>query len=124
MPSIKFSHNYAKLDGQKSARLLDIVILDAKAVQANIRLVEYDTKYIPANLANSCACELHTDYEGDIEHCHYHLPKSGELIQLVFIGDTGIPFCTIRSRKGRYGDKYDYYKPLIGGWFDVVVKEA
>ena len=107
--------------GQLKARLLDVVLLDAKTL--NDDLVEYDTRYIPATLVDSCACELHTDYLGDKEHCHYPLPKRGELVQLIFLGNKGIPFCTIRTRKGRYGDKYEYYKPLIGEWFDVVVKE-
>jgi len=121
---IKFSHEYVKTWGQKSARLLAVDVVLLKAKELYPELIEYDTRYIPATLADSCACELHTDFEGDVEHCHYPLPK-GELIQLTFIGDKGIPFCTIRTRKGRYGDKLDYYSPLIGEWFDVIViKEA
>lgn len=115
MIEINFSHEYVKLNGQMKARLLDVIILDAKAVQANVRLIEYDTKYI-TNLANGGIEPMKYDY--------YPLPKSGELIQLIFMGDAGIPFCTIRSKKGKYGDKYEYYKPLIGEWFDIVVKEV
>jgi len=126
MPHIKFSHNYCKTWEQTRGRLLDVVLLDAKTL--NDDLVEYDTKYFPATLADSCGCELHTNFPGDEEHCHYPLPK-GELIQLIFVGDKGIPFCTIRTRyrydrgKNQKVDKCDYYSPLIGEWFDVVVKE-
>ena len=129
MLGIKFSHEYVKMWGQKSARLLAVDIVLLKARELSPELIEYDTKYIPATLEDSCGCKLHTDFDGDVEHCHYPLPK-GELIKLTFIGDKGIPFCTIRTRyrydrgKNQKVDKVDYYKPLISEWFDVVVKEA
>ena len=57
---------------------------------------------------------INTDFVGDIkEHRHYPLPKSGELIQLVFLGDKGIPFCTLRSTYSKMGNKIEYYKSKI-----------
>ncbi len=113
---IDFSHNYPKLHGQKKGLLVHVS--KAKQSDLNDSLVEYDTKYLPDSLEDSCGCELHTDFDGDIEHCHYELPK-GDLVILTFIGDNHIPFCTIRSRYGRYGDKYEYYSKHIGEWFDL-----
>lgn len=113
--NIKFSHNYTKLHDQVKGLLVHV--RKASWCDLNDDLVEYDTKYIPTT-ADSCGCELHTDYEGDIEHCNYPLPK-GELVVLTFIGDKGIPFSTIRSAYGEYGNKYNYYTKRIGKWFDL-----
>ncbi len=74
MSQIPFSHNYPKLWGQTSGRLLHVELLDAKNVQANKDLLEYDTKYADPNDYD----EYHPDFEGDIEHRHYPLPKSGQ----------------------------------------------
>lgn len=117
---IKFSHDYCKVHNQTSARLMDVSMIDAEELNAD--LIEYDTKYIPKSLSDSCSCELHTDFDGDIEHCHYPLPRTGELVILTFIGNKHIPFCTIRTAKGRYGNKYDYYAKKLGRWFDIVIE--
>ena len=83
---IKFSHNYPKLWGQKSAFLLYVELVERERLHKD--LLEYDTR------------------TGDLNEPYYKLPK-GTLIQLVFLGDKGIPFCTLR----RYvGAKYNYYK--------------
>lgn len=113
---IKFSHNYCKLYNQIEAKLMSVWLTDFKSLHTD--LIEYDTKYIP-ELTDSC--ESHTDFEGDIEHCHYPLPKN-DLVILSFIGDKHIPFCTIRSAKGRYCDKYQYYSNKIGQWFDIIIE--
>ena len=95
MLKINFSHIYPKLWGQTKATLLDIRILDAQAVQMNKDLIEYDTN---------------TDY--------YPLPTEGKLIQLIFIGNKDIPFCTLR----RYTpEKIRYYTKNINELFEVVI---
>jgi hypothetical protein len=95
--NIKFSHNYPKLWGQKKAELIGVRILNAQAI--NKDLIEYDTK----------------TSEGE----YYELPKKGELIQLVFVGDKDIPFCTLR----RYTEvKYLYYSENVGNTFDIVIE--
>ena len=58
-------------------------------------LIEYDTK-------NS---------KGE----YYKLPK-GTLLQLIFIGDNDIPFCTLRKYTPK---KYDYYIGSIGNIFAI-----
>lgn len=116
MNKIKFCHNYHKLFDQTTAKLLAIELLDAKDVQGNQQLINYDTLYFTEHRTGSSAN-------------YYPLPKKGALIQLIFLGNHGIPFCTIRSRF-RYDinlkqnvDKVCYYEPLMGDWFDIVILE-
>ena len=95
MPAIKFSHNYGKLWKQKTARLILVELIDAS--QFNEDLLEYDTRY------------------GD---GRFYLPKVGQFLQLFFVGDKHIPFCTIRSFNP---EKEKYYRSLIGQMYDVEV---
>lgn len=95
---IKFSHPYPKLWGQKQATLLDVRIIHSQKLSND--LVEYDTKISLGK--------------------YYKLPKDGFLIQLIFLGDKQIPFCTLR--------KYDqaklaFYKGLRGQSFEVKMTE-
>ena len=95
MPAIKFSHEYGKIWKQRTATLIFVDVIDA--ADFNEDLLEYDTRY------------------GD---CYYKLPKEGKFLQLFFIGDKKIPFCTIRSFNP---EKHKYYKSLISHIFDVEV---
>jgi hypothetical protein len=112
MKQIRFSHNYPKLWGQTKAELLAVRMIDAQAVAINKDLIEYDTKYI---------FNERYDHHGEVQdydEAYYELPKEGKLIQLIFIGNKQIPFCTLR----RYTkEKYEYYQHNIGEIFDVVV---
>jgi len=102
MLKIRFSHSYPKLWGQTSGRLLAVELLDAKEVQKNEDLLDYDTKYI---------------YNEFRDYDYYLLPKSGNLVQLIFLGDKGIPFCTLRPD---HHGKFSYYKDKIGQEFEIV----
>ena len=96
MPEIKFNDEYPKLCGQRTAELILIRVVNKAHMSRN--LVEYDTK--------------------KSDDSYYILPD-GELIQLFFIGNLGIPFCTMR----RYTkEKYDEYESLLGNIFDMVVE--
>jgi len=54
----------------------------------------------------------------------YYKLKTGDYIQLVFIGNFGIPFCTIRSKRNRYAeDKEVYYSQFIGENFTIEIIE-
>jgi hypothetical protein len=89
-----------------------VELLDAEELQANQLLIEYDTKY------------AYTDNKERKCYNFDDLPKTGKLIQLVFLGGNGIPFCTIRSQKGYMGlDKYSYYVDKIGQEFEIVIQE-
>lgn len=95
---IKFSSDYPKLHGQTSAELLAVkpIRIDKNTPK---ELLEYDTK--------------------KADGTYYEL-KTGNYIQLVFLGNFGIPFCTIRSKRNRYTeDKESYYKQFIGQVFEV-----
>ncbi len=112
MPKIKFSHDYPKLWGQKSVKLIYVGLLDGRTLPEE--LIEYDTKYSePVILQPSGAKSKIFKY--------YPLPKT-QLIQLVFLGDKGIPFCTLRRYEPK---KYEYYSSLGKSktFFDVVVEE-
>lgn len=94
--SIKFSHNYPKLHNQKLAELLAVreLLINDKITQD---FLEYDTKTVGGS--------------------YYPLHK-GRHLQLVFIGDKHIPFCTVRSYSA---DKERFYKSNIGELFKIEV---
>jgi hypothetical protein len=93
--TIKFTGDYPKLWNQNSAKLIRVELLPFNPDTMK-DLLEYDTK--------------HTDGS------YYKLPK-GDYLQLFFIGDKHIPFCTIR----RFTQvKADYYLHNIGQWFEVI----
>ena len=97
MNSIKFSHDYPKLHGQTSATLLAVLPL---RIDRNTpkELLEYDTKY---------------------DGGYFPLP-TGDYIQLVFLGNLRIPFCTIR--RNYPPQKGDYYRGKVGDVFTIEVK--
>lgn len=97
---IKFSHNYFKLHNQTKAQFISVkrIVIDKDTPS---ELLEYDTTY---------------------DGGRYEL-KNGDYVMLVFLGNLGIPFTTIRPVKGRYGDKFIYYRTHIGELFDIIIKE-
>ena len=102
MTEIKFSKEYCKLHHQTSAELLAVRRLDINADNPFTELLDYDT--------------LATD------GTRYEI-KKGHWLQLVFLGDKGIPFCTIRSDRPAYNgmkSKYDYYNEKVGERFVIV----
>lgn len=104
MRKIGFSHEYPKLAGQSKARLLYVGEFTYDPHDERSRaLIEYDTR-----TCNGGRYDL----------------RRGRYVLLLFLGDKGIPFTTIRSRIGMYGrDKWKYYNEHIGEEFEIVVKE-
>lgn len=96
MPKIEFAEQYPKLYGQTSAKLVSVQVLYPR--DFTTELLEYDTK------------NIHGKY--------YPIDTTKTHIQLVFVGNLGIPFCTLRKYKR---EKLDWYRDLIGDIFDVVV---
>jgi hypothetical protein len=99
---IKFSSDYPKLWGQDEAKLIYVGLVEDSGksdIEMGFKLSEYDTKKSDGS--------------------YYPLPM-GTLIQLVFLGDEGIPFCTLRRFIQR---KFEYYKSKIGEWFEIKVVE-
>ena len=97
MSVIKFSHDYPKLHGQTSAELLAVrpIHIDKSTPR---ELLEYDTKY----------------------DCGYYKLTTGDYIQLIFLGNLRIPFCTIR--RNYPPQKGDYYRSKVGDVFTIEVK--
>jgi hypothetical protein len=94
---IKFSDDYPKLWGQKQAILLDVKCVQKKELSKD--LLEYDTK----------------TSKGE----YYMLPE-GLLLQLIFLGDKRIPFCTLRKQSPW---KEKYYRSQVGFMFEIVIGE-
>jgi len=92
---IKFSKQYNKLWNQSEAELLAVKNIKINK-QTPKELIEYDTKAVDGS---------------------YFPLKSGTYIQLVFLGDKGIPFCTIRAAYPQ--TKVDYYRNNIGNVFKI-----
>lgn len=103
-PVLRFSAEYPKLYGQRSARLLEVLPITIDENTPS-ELIEYDTK---------------TNRNG-----HYKL-KPGQNVQLIFIGNKAIPFCTIRSRFFWDGkkelDKLEYFQKLVGKVFEIRIE--
>lgn len=99
---ISFSHEYPKLHGQTSATLLAVIPI---RIDRNTprELLDYDTTYYDENRVRR----------------HFPLP-TGNYIQLVFLGNLHIPFCTIRPAWPP--QKIEYYKAAIGYDFAIHVK--
>lgn len=97
MPTIRFTSYYVKFWRQRSAELIMVkpIVIDRKT---NRDFLEYDTKTIA----------------GD-----YYKLKPGKYIQLVLLGDKGIPFCTIRAACPP--GKVRYYRSMIGQQFGIEV---
>ncbi len=112
MSVIKFSHDYPKLHGQTSAELLAVrpIRIDKNTPK---ELLEYDTTYYVTRELSEVGLGMGTIKE------HFPL-ATGDYIQLVFIGNLRIPFCTIRRAWPQ--SKVNYYKSKIGEQFEVMIK--
>ena len=97
MNKIKFSSDYPKLWGQTKARLISIERIYKGEFPLNVDLLVYDTKNTYGSF--------------------YNLPKNNYL-QLIFLGNKKIPFCTIRRLTPQ---KLEYYKSLEGLDFEIII---
>jgi len=95
MSVIKFSHDYPKLWHQTSAVLIDVWLIKKEAFPLAQELIDYDTRTSKGKF--------------------YPLPKN-DYLQLFFVGNKGIPFCTIRRRTP---EKEEYYNSKIKERFEI-----
>lgn len=103
MLKIKFSHHYYKL-AHAAGRERKATLIAA----IPYRIDETTPKsFIENDTAYEAGC--------------YQL-KPGDYVLLLFLGKYGL-FTTIRPRKGRYGDKLEYYSKHINEEFEIVIKE-
>lgn len=94
MNCIKFSYEYPKLHGQAFAELLAVRPLKVDKHTPK-EFLDYDTTYVGGR---------------------YQL-RHGEYIQLIFLGNLRIPFCTIRSAFPP--EKVEYYRQAVGKVFTI-----
>ena len=100
--SIEFNNNYPKLHNQTAAELL-LVINDVSGAMLNT-ICEHLTKY--------------DTLRGDGKY--YHIENDQVFMILVFLGDKGIPFTSIRKMSQENIDKYC---DSVGEVFLIDVKE-
>ncbi len=106
MKHIIFSHDYPKLHGQYRAELLAVRPIEINRNTPD-ELLEYDTTYY----------DTFFEY-GQTFHEKKRYPlKPGKYLRLIFDGDKGIPFTTIR--KAYPPQKVEYYKQAVGETFEV-----
>ena len=112
MKTIRFSHDYPKLHGQITAELLAVkpIRIDRNTSR---ELLEYDTTYYDKPFKD--ATSLYAEKQ------HFPLP-TGDYIQLIFLGNLRIPFCTIRKAWPK--QKVEYYTAAIGEIFAVEIIES
>lgn len=112
MNTIRFSHEYPKLYGQTSAELLAVrpIRIDRNTPDA---LLEYDTTYFDKPYKDATC--IFSDEK------RFPLP-TGDYIQLIFLGNLRIPFCTIRSAYPP--SKVAYYQRSVGKVFTIEVREV
>ena len=91
---IKFNDEYPKLWGQRKGKLLTVEMCDSSALSE--KLLDYD-----------CRRSDNTFYE----------IQEGLVIQLIFEGDEGIPFKTIRKYNHT---KLNFYLDNVGEDFELV----
>ena len=104
MYEIKFNHYYPKLYEQTSAELISVRELSfPEDIQAP--LVSYDTSF----------------YDELGRFCFFPL-EIGNYIQLIFLGNYHIPFCTLR--KDDEEGKLDFYRECIGKKFKIVYEKG
>lgn len=105
-PYIGFSHRYVKLQDQTSAELVHVrpIKIDSKT---SFDLLDYDTLYFA----------WVGGYARDpvVERRHFKL-EPGDYLQLVFIGNKGIPFCSIRKPG-------DHWRGNVGDVFEIKIKK-
>lgn len=99
---IKFSHDYPKLYGQSKATLLAVRELKFPE-DKNMALINYDTLYFDFGVQK------------------YFPLDDGEYVQLIFVGDKHIPFCTIRKKWCGCGNKKECFERHIGKEFEIVI---
>lgn len=121
MNKIKFSHHYPKIWAQKTAKLLAVEVFKTKDLFGEHPLLWfYDTAFCKNYkcgewfVSGVCwgKCQ-----KGD--YGNYDVP-AGKLLQLVFLGENRIPFCTLRRWTGK---KEKYYRDLIRQEFEIDIQE-
>lgn len=98
---LMLEHDYAKLWGQKRAQLLAVLKVSVK--EDENRRKEYEGYYMDSSA------------KAQVEGI-----KKGNYIQLVFIGEHGIPFSVLRPYSY---SKWEGYRDLIGTYFQMLIKK-
>lgn len=101
MEEIIFNRNYDKLHGQTEAVLIGLTEINVPE-DISDEFVQYDTAVNGRNIISQF--------------------DEGTYLQLFFVGNKHIPFCTLRNRTGYKGfNRKEYYLDHIGSLFKIVI---
>jgi hypothetical protein len=59
------------------------------------------------------------EYDTAVDEGPQYTIPAGSLVRLVYLGNEGIPFSTVRRAA-----KYEYYLEKVGEWFDIAIESA
>lgn len=102
MPQIKFSHDYPKLHGQRSAVLMQVFVVSKHNLSKSF--LAYDTVFVNTNT----------------NHLEFFKLEGTKFLVLLFMGEKHIPFTTIRAAWPP--SKETYYRNNIDCTFDIVIE--
>ena len=112
--TIRFSHQYFKLGGDKQAKLL--AVFNTHYDQLGKDFIEFDTKYFDG-------FEVGDDGTPQGEKIGYYPLPHTDLLVLLLQDSSGL-FTTVRSKRGRGGlDKEKYYREHIGEQVNILIEE-
>jgi hypothetical protein len=108
---LRFDHNFFKIHGQVTAKLISVDIISRTELDA--KMVDMDTQYY---------CNKETHVKGVFTKVvKNYVLSNGLLILLVFLGNDQIPFTTLRQLKDK---NLKFYRGRIGQEFDIVIKDG
>lgn len=99
---LRLDHDYEKLKGQRNAILVGMVRLHLNPEDLDLKL--YDGEY--RNGKGEMLCDEEVD---------------GVFIQLIFVGDKGIPFGVLREYRKA---KWEFYNERIGSEFCFEIRKG
>ncbi len=112
-PTIKFDHDYYKIRGQTTAKLLDVEVLTRSELDPD--MVALDVQYyVDASLEN--------DPDNTQMECRQAEIPTGIITLLTFQGDKRIPFTTVRKCRDK---KINWYRKqaAVKQEFEIVINE-
>lgn len=104
IPKIIFCEDFFKLWQQRKAKLLYVSVIRAETLWGNEDLIHYDTGF--------------RNHQGKEEYSI--LPKTGLLIELVFLGEREIPFISFRHFTD---ENLRFYQFNVGRKFEIKIEK-
>lgn len=110
-PSIKFAHNFLKLNDQKTAELVHVKVVSRTELDEEMVIADtqyYENHEVPGN-------------DSPIRGVRFYPVPNGSLLLLTFLGENNRSFTTLRRFKDA---SWKRYKSQINQVFDIVVEDS